>query len=48
MAPVQGYSNRAIRIIVPVEAGGNVDLIARAVAEPLSKALGQTITTSRR
>ena len=44
----QGYPNRAIRIIVPVAAGGNVDLIARAIAEPLSKALGQTITVENR
>lgn len=47
-ALAQSYPNRAIRIIVPVAAGGNVDLIARAVAEPLSKALGQTITVENR
>lgn len=47
-ALAQGYPNRPIRIIVPVAAGGNVDLIARAIAEPLSKALGQTITVENR
>ena len=37
------YPNRPIRLIVPVAAGGNVDIVARAIAEPLSKALGQQV-----
>ena len=42
------YPNRPIRMVVPVAAGGNVDLIARAIAEPLSRALGHPITVDNR
>src|SRR5258706_16324492 len=40
--PSADYPHRAIRIIVPVAAGGNVDLAARTVAARASKSLGQT------
>jgi tripartite-type tricarboxylate transporter receptor subunit TctC len=36
------YPNKSIRIIAPVQPGGGVDLVARQVAERLSKALGQS------
>jgi tripartite-type tricarboxylate transporter receptor subunit TctC len=35
------YPNRAVRIVVPVAAGGNVDIIARALAEQLANSTGQ-------
>jgi tripartite-type tricarboxylate transporter receptor subunit TctC len=42
------YPNRPIRLIVPVAAGGNVDIVARSIAEPLSKALGQQVIVENR
>jgi tripartite-type tricarboxylate transporter receptor subunit TctC len=42
-AAAQTYPNRPIRIIAPFPAGGLVDVLARAVGEELSKALGQPI-----
>jgi tripartite-type tricarboxylate transporter receptor subunit TctC len=38
-----GYPNKPIKIIAPVQPGGGVDLVARTVAERLSKALGQPV-----
>ena len=35
------YPNKTIRIIAPVAAGGGLDIIARSVAERLSKQTGQ-------
>jgi tripartite-type tricarboxylate transporter receptor subunit TctC len=37
------YPGRAIRIIVPLAAGGNVDIVARTVAEQISRSLGQAV-----
>lgn len=42
------FPNKPIRLIVPVAAGGNVDLVARAIAEPLSKSLGQQVIVENR
>ena len=42
------YPNRAVRIIVPVAAGGNVDIIARALAEQLDTAMDQTFLVENR
>src|SRR5258707_3737340 len=46
--PSADYPHRAIRIIVPVAAGGNVDLVARTVADRVSKSLGQTVLVENR
>jgi tripartite-type tricarboxylate transporter receptor subunit TctC len=42
------YPNKIIRIINPLAAGGNVDIVARGVAEQLSKSLGQQVLVENR
>ena len=42
LAPAQDYPTKTVKIIAPVQPGGGVDLVARTVAEQLSRSLGQT------
>jgi tripartite-type tricarboxylate transporter receptor subunit TctC len=37
----QGYPSKTVKIVAPVQPGGGVDLVARTVADQLSKSLGQ-------
>src|ERR1700704_1396599 len=42
------YPHRAIRVIVPLAAGGNVDIVARTLADRVSKSLGQPVLVENR
>ncbi|HEY5128208.1 MAG TPA: tripartite tricarboxylate transporter substrate binding protein [Bradyrhizobium sp.] len=48
VAAAQDYPERAITLIVPYAAGGGNDVMARIVAEKMSKALGQQIVIENR
>jgi len=39
----QTYPNRAVKIIVPLAAGGGTDVVARMIGEKLSEKLGQSV-----
>jgi tripartite-type tricarboxylate transporter receptor subunit TctC len=47
-ASAQNYPHKPIRMIVPLVPGGNQDIVARAVAEELSKSLGQPVVVENR
>ncbi len=47
-AQAQNYPSRPIRFIVPIAAGGGADLVARVIAERLSRNLGQQVVVENR
>ena len=42
-ALAQSYPNKVIKLQVPFAPGGTTDIVARVIAEPLGKALGQSV-----
>jgi len=47
-AYAQSYPNRPIRVIVPQPPGGGFDLVARVIAEPLARVMGNPVVVDNR
>ena len=47
-ATAQAFPSKTLRLVVPFTAGGSNDVVARAMSQPLSQALGQSVVVENR
>ena len=47
-AHAQSYPNRAVRVLVPLSAGGGMDTVARGLGQRLGDVLGQSFVVDNR